>query len=143
MSVCSHNQQDALYRSEDTVGRGRDLDMAGARALVDGLRDLAWWEENVPEIRYVEIVKLKGGKCSVGGWDPERGAAVIEMLPVHMNELTIVHELAHAVAHAQWGSTCHDPLFSRMFLQLTFLGLGSEKYAELYGAFERDGIDFA
>ena len=62
------------------------------------------------------------------------------MLRVHWNELVVVHELAHVLAHARFNSQAHDPSFARVYLELTFLIMGSEVYYQLYDAFTRDGI---
>lgn len=138
-------QQRALYQSEETVPGGRSLTIDEARTFVNGIRDTSWWQRTVPQIRYVEVEPRKGPRdCSCGGWDPGRAAGVIEMLPEHLTELFICHELAHVIAAAFYGTSCgHDPRFARFFLSIVRVALGPDRYMELYDAFTRDGIDFA
>ena len=37
----------------------------------------------------------------------------------------------------------HNPVFARVYLNLMYLAAGTDRYQELFHAFERDGIDVA
>lgn len=135
-------QQYALYESEGTVPRGRDLDLDGVREFVDRLRDEDWFRERFPMVDYVEVGGRGGRGDSVGGWFPDAGAGRIEMADGHLCELYVCHELAHVLAAARYGNGSHSPWFARIYATLVFLGMGSAAYAKLAAAFDRDGIDW-
>lgn len=63
--TCTRCQQYEAYASEGTVFRGRELTMAGARELVDRLRDTDWWEKNVPGVLFVES---RSPRRAMGPW---------------------------------------------------------------------------
>jgi putative metallohydrolase (TIGR04338 family) len=138
-------QQDDLYRAEDLVwprSSGRVLSVPDAQALVDGWRDLPWWQENFPNVKRVEVNRrdsARGG--SAGRFHPTEAAGVIDMAPQHMTPHVLAHEVAHVLAEARYGSRSHDPWFARTYLQLVYLALGSETYKALYDAFEEVGVD--
>jgi len=140
----SCTQQHELYAAERRVwSKGREFaDPAEIQRFVDGLRDTWWWRMWYPKIRRVEAYSRPvNSRGSVGSWHPELGAGKIEMMRVHWNELVVLHELAHVLAAARYGSTSHDPAFARVYLELVALVMGPEAYTELYEAFGRDGIE--
>lgn len=139
MSRCC--QQDALYDAEDAVQSGRALmSQAEAQDLVDGWRELPWWQDRFAGVERVEVYKHRG-RGSAGGFEPKMCAGVADMDAVHMCPLFLAHEVSHVLAAARWGSRSHDPAFARTYLELVYLTLGSEAYATLYASFEDHEID--
>lgn len=135
-------QQNKLYAAERRALRGRDLTLVEARGLVNKLRDLPWWEENVPGVLDVEVRAVASGR-SCAAWHAPEGAGVIEMRAHDLYERMVCHEIAHVLAEALWGSTSHCPMYARLYLTTVYLAMGPEAYKELYDAFVEDGIDFA
>lgn len=135
-------QQFELYAAEAAIDGGGTIAPADLQRWVDELRDLPWWERNFPQVLRVEThVRRSNRDGSVGGWHPEDGCGQIEMAPVHLTPLYVLHEVAHVLAAARYGSHSHDPWFARTYLELVSVRLGSGMYEELYRAFERGHID--
>lgn len=94
-----------LYSAEQSVPLGEPLpDLAAARALVRRARRSVWWRDNVeynPSIRVV-----LGGRSDDEGWtesfaypDPTvPGLWIISLHPTMLNDLIVLHELAHCIA---------------------------------------------
>lgn len=135
-------QQTELYAAERRVPVGRTFaNAAEIQRFVDGLRETWWWQQWYPQILRVEAYgRPSGTRSSVGSWHPAKAAGKIEMLPVHFNELIVLHELAHVLAEARYGSKSHDPYFARTYLELVALVMGPDSYQQLYDAFNEAGI---
>jgi hypothetical protein len=136
-------QQFQLYAAEGVV-RGQAIAPDHLQRWVDGLRDLPYWLRNFPQVLRIEThVRRSSREGSVGGWYPKDGCGVIEMAPVHLTDLYVIHEVTHVLAHARYDSHAHDPWFARTYLELVHARLGSERYLELARSFDRAGIDYA
>lgn len=135
-------QQYELYSAEGVCPKGRTLTAKELQAYVDQLRENPWFERNFPQIARIEAYAKKSGRASVGGFYDEQACGVIEMLPVHMNELYVLHEISHVLAHARFNSHAHDPWFARIYLEAVFTYMGSEAYKLLADSFTKSGIDF-
>lgn len=135
-------QQDELYAAEHTVPHGKVIQPGDLQDWVDALRDLPWWDRNFPQVLRVECHVLTTNKNgSVGGWYPQDGCGVIEMAPVHLNEMIVCHEVCHVLAAAGYNSHAHDPWFARTYLEL-LSQVRPDLYVNLYDAFTKGGIDF-
>lgn len=146
-------QQDELYRAEERVHLALDLPSLkekDAQALVDQWRELPWWRERFPRVVHVQVVKRRSsGDGSCGGLvdspfadrleEPQFG--IVEMAPVHMDRLYLAHEVCHVLAEARYGNGSHHPGFARHYLELVYLTLGSDVYAQLRDSFEAGGVD--
>jgi putative metallohydrolase (TIGR04338 family) len=137
-------QQFQLYAAELYASEGRKFaNIEEVQAYVDTLRDTPLWQRQYPQVHRVEVFgRPVSTKSSVGAWQPERGAGVIEMLDCHMSELYVMHELGHVLASARYGSRSHDPWFARTYMELVYQGMGSAAYASLRRAFVAAEIDF-
>lgn len=137
-------QQFELYAAERSALTGRSFgDVAEMQAFVDSLRDTWWWPRWYAKVARVEVYGRPGTRReSVGSWHPAMNAGKLEMLPVHWNELFVLHELAHVLAAARYGSKSHDPWFARVYLELVQLVMGSDAYLSLHLSFTEQGIDF-
>jgi putative metallohydrolase (TIGR04338 family) len=135
-------QQSKLYAAEASVPTGRSFSsVTEIQAWVDGLRDTWWWQMWYPQVLRVEVTSRPARmNDSVGSWHPDMGAGQMEMMRVHWNQQVVVHELAHVLAAARYGSHSHDPYFARVYLELLALVGLTPMYAEMYEAFERAGI---
>lgn len=134
-------QQYELYAAERRVPLGRQFGgPEEIQAWVDRLRDTWWWQMWYPQVLRVEAYSRPGARDSVGSWHPEMNAGKIEMSRAHWNELVVLHELAHVLAAARYGSRSHDPWFARVYLELVALVMGSASYQALYHAFGDAGI---
>jgi putative metallohydrolase (TIGR04338 family) len=137
-------QQYELYATEVGLDEGRDLTYESAQEYVDAMRETEWWDRLYPSIMRVEVGrKRKNGRESVGWYEPAMGAGRIEMLPQHLNQLIIAHELSHVFAVARWNSQSHDPAFARVYLETVYHTMGSDAYLALKNAFDVGGIDYA
>lgn len=135
-------QQFQLYAAEHNVPHGMTFFHAPElQGWVDALRDEPWWERFYPNVLRVEAAFVRG-PGSVGGWFPARGSGRIEMGPDHRCELYVCHELTHVLAAARYGSQAHCPWFSKVYLELTYLVMGSGAWSALRHAFVAAGIEF-
>ena len=134
-------QQFELYAAEGTVGSDK-IAPADLQRWVDDLRDLDYWQRNFPQVLRVEChVRRSNKDGSVGGWYEADGCGVIEMAPIHLTEMYVLHELAHVLAAARYGSQAHDPWFARTYLELVSARLGPDVYVPLYDRFTACDID--
>jgi putative metallohydrolase (TIGR04338 family) len=136
-------QQDQLYAAEAAAPFGRTFATEEElQSWVDGLRDNRYWQVLYPQVRRVDCFKrARAGKESVGWFERDRACGVIEMSPTHMNQRVVLHELAHVLAAARYGSTSHDPFFARVYLELVAV-FYPEGYLPLYESFAARGIEF-
>lgn len=135
-------QQFELYASETAVPGGRVIPPADLQAYVDQLRENPYWERNFPNVRRIETNSKRSDRGgSVGWFEKELECGVIDMAPVHHQELVILHECAHVLASARYGSQAHCPWFARTYLELVSTYL-PDSYLPLYQAFVAGGIDF-
>lgn len=135
-------QQFELYAAEGTVDQGQAIAPGALQAWVDDLRDLPYWQRTFPQVLRVEThVRRSDKDGSVGGWFEKDGCGQIEMAPVHLTELYVLHEVSHVLAEARYGSHAHDPWFARTYLELVAARLGGRTYEELYRVFTERGID--
>lgn len=137
-------QQGILYAAEETVLlRGRTFETGDElQTYVDDLRDSPWWIAQYEQVLKVDAcIRKSSAAGSVGGFKKEFGTGRIELAPDHCNELFVLHELAHVLAAARYGSKSHDPWFARTYLELVYGVMGSDAYLRLFEAFERAGVD--
>ena len=138
-------QQDRLYAAEAAAGRatGPAVSAQDLQYFVDGLRELPWWDRTCPQVLRIEATVVPNRKFSVGAWQGHRNCGVVEMLPEHLNQRPILHEVSHVIAAARYGSHAHDPWFARTYLELVALVMGPEAYLLLVSQFDAYGIDYA
>lgn len=135
-------QQGELYAAENSVPIGRIFtDIIELQDYVDNLRDSDWWQRNFPQVRRIEAYIRPPGPSSVGSWHVHEAAGKIEMLPVHLNELTVLHEVCHVLAAARYGSHSHDPWFARTYLEAVYTYMGSDTYLALDTSFNSHGVE--
>lgn len=139
--MCEHCQQDRLYEAEMFCPRGRLLESAEAiQTYVDELRDkFPRWHTDFAMVSRVEAYTRKKGVSSVGSYVESHHAGLIEMS--HREELFVLHETAHVLAEARYGSRSHDPWFARVYLELVYCAMGSAAYLSLRQSFEALGVD--
>lgn len=137
-------QQFNVYAAEAEVTiRGTYFaDEAEVQRFVDDLRGTPWWDDLYPDLLRVEVRVVPGRNDSVGIFSPNDEAGFMEMLPIHLNELFVLHELSHVLASYRYGSRSHDPWFARTYLETVNRVMGSETYTLLYESFVKLGIDF-
>lgn len=135
-------QQDQLYAAESSCRRGQEFhSVEEMQRWVDQLRDRPWWTMFYAKVLRVEVGAARSnGRGSVGDWFPELSAGRIEMHPAHWCVRVILHELAHVLAAARFGSKSHDPYFARVYLELVYHEMGPGAYTELWESFQADGI---
>lgn len=138
-------QQTELYAAEAAAPLGRTFaSEEELQCWVDKLRDDPYWQRVYPTVKRVDCFARKQGAAgggSVGWYDADKMGGVIEMAPVHMNQRVVLHELAHVLAEARYGSKSHDPWFARVYLELVAIFL-HEAYLPLYRSFTARGISF-
>lgn len=137
-------QQDELYASERKAMKGRVFqNQQEMQSFVDSLRDSVYWQTHYPNVLRVEVHTVpSSARGSVGAFFPELKAGQIEMHPVHWCEQYVLHELAHVLANARYGSHAHCPYFASVYLELVSTYMGSDAYRVLYACFTEDKIDY-
>lgn len=134
-------QQDELYRAEDLIEHGEMFQShAEIERWCNSLRETWWWSRFYPRVEVIEVTPSTDPRASVGAYYEGEGLAVLNLHEVHFYEHYVLHELAHPLAKARFGSTSHDPFFARVLLELTFLVRGQEAWEDLGRAFEQYGI---
>jgi putative metallohydrolase (TIGR04338 family) len=137
----SECQQFQLYAAEGSGAE--DFITPGALQLyVDELRERPYWERNFPQVLRIEAFVDGRRKSSVGIWDSEKGCGLIDMAPEHLSEQLILHEVAHVLAEARYGSGSHDPWFARTYLELVYEVLGPDRYFDLAASFDAHNVDY-
>ncbi len=135
-------QQFELYAAEANVDHGRRFDSTEEiERWVNSFRDEWWWDRFYRGVDVIEVTDSQFKDGSVGGFDEQDRAAVLNMKSVHFNEHDVLHELAHPLSKVRFGSSSHDPFFARVLLELTFLVRGHESWQELLAAFHAGGIE--
>jgi putative metallohydrolase (TIGR04338 family) len=136
-------QQYELYAAERHAPRGVEFtSVESMQRYVDALRDTWWWQLWYPQVLRVEVGAAPArGRGSCGGHHAHNRAGRVEMHPNHWCELYLMHELAHVLAAARFGSQAHCPYFARVYLELVALVV-PWSYLALYHAFTAAGIDF-
>lgn len=140
-------QQYDLYASERGVQDGPVFaSVADVQVWLDDLRDTWWWERWLTDsVKRVEVgIGRPGpGVAGVGWYERPKLAGRMEFARgAELNERRLVHELSHVIASARRDSKSHDPWFARVYLELTYLIRGSDRYLELRQAFDAHGIDY-
>jgi hypothetical protein len=133
-------QQDELYASERKADLGQEILPEDLQSYVDDLRNNPWVFRCFPMVLRIEAYALKRDG-SVGSFHKAKGAGKIEMSFSHLNERIVLHEVAHVLAAARYGSNAHCPWFARTYLELVSL-FAPSVYPSLLTAFQEDGIDF-
>lgn len=132
------SQQDAVYAAEAACDRGPAVtDLQG---WCNELTQQWWWPEHIP---YLEGYVVPGRSFSVGGVNDD-GSGHVEMLPQHLTQRTLCHEVAHVWAESLCATderAAHGPLFVRKYLTLVYHVMGSESYVALREAMVSGGVD--
>jgi len=131
-------QQTAVYRAEARCGHGEKFtSVESAQRYVHGLMASDWWTERNYSLhigqRDIEVLSVTG-KWSVA--NPE--ASVIGLSPNGLDEASVLHEVAHCVAHRDAG---HQGPFVRTLLEITYLTRGVAAWTELQLALLAEGAD--
>lgn len=138
-------QQDELYAAELGLDDGPCFEsLHAAQVFVDGLRDTDWWIKWLNEIERVEVGPARSGAkfAGVGWYEREKQCGRMEFTTCRPSLRLIVHELAHVVASCRRMSESHDPWMARIYLELTYLIMGSAAYKELEFGYLAQGIDY-
>lgn len=136
-------QQFNLYDAERGVETGRQFkSQAEIELWVQDVTETEWWLERHPDVWRVECptVKRSTGEGSVGSYFEDTSSGVIEMHESHWNARCVLHELAHVCA-APLGSTSHDPIFARVYLDLVREFISFPAYDELRRRFNEYSIE--
>lgn len=136
----TYTQQDELYAAEDKADLGQEILPEDLQSYVDALRDNPWVFRCFPMVNRIEAYALKRDG-SVGSFHKETGAGKIEMSFNHLYERIVLHEVAHVLAGARYGSKAHCPWFARTYLELISV-FAPSVYPSLLASFREDGIDF-
>ncbi len=138
--LMTHNQQERLYDAERGAPTGEWLTEPEATRYVRRVIAQPWFHVRYPVVRHVEV-KFVSGERSRGGHLGD-GIGAVELVPSGRQELSLIHELAHAVTAATYGSDAHDPLYVRVFLEL-LARLHPEAYLAVYAGCVREGVEMA
>jgi len=139
----TRNQQQRVYDAELFVPSGRVFETVEAvEVWVNSFRDAPYWRDNYGEtVRYVEVGRAaRRASGSVGSYDRSACAGRIEL--AELDELTVVHEVAHVLAEARYDSHAHCPWFARVYAELTFVMRGSEAWLALQRGYVAQGVEY-
>jgi putative metallohydrolase (TIGR04338 family) len=131
---------EAVYAAEATLDPGRTFGtIVQVQEYVDALCASDWWSERFPGVVRIEAVSIRS-RCAqaVGRPEPERNAGVIGLTRVGRKELTVLHEVAHALCRPD---TEHGPDWVRTYLELAYRIMGTDTWAALRGAFVGRSVD--
>jgi hypothetical protein len=135
-------QQKALYAAQENVMRGRQFTRVDEiQTFVDELRDTYWWQYRYARILRVEVIFRPSGR-SLGSYEADKNAGLIELSPQGRCLRTVAHELAHVVAEALYDSKSHDPWFAREYGVLTYHLLGSNAWLTLQRGYEIHHVNY-
>jgi len=136
-------QQDELYAAETNALPRTNVSAEELQSWIDDLREMPYFERNFPNVLRIEAYNDHNRTTgSVGWFEKQHNCGIICMADCHMHEQILLHEVAHVLAAARYGSHSHDPWFARTYLELVYSRLGSEAYAALKDAFDRGCIDY-
>ena len=138
-------QQDQLYAAENTIDHGELFEsLEAVQAFVDEMRDkYPFWEKAYSHVERIEI-KLEVARAGTqsAGYYPDDRVGIVA-LPMACPSLQfVIHEVAHVLSTARYGSRAHDPWMARCYLELTYIVRGPMAYFDLYSAFLAQGVDF-
>lgn len=142
-------QQQSCYAAERSLDHGRIFSSVDeVQRYVDALRDNQWWHAQGFSLHVlrIEVGKMDGRKnkraAGVGWFQPETNAGRIELRHSCMYESVVLHEVAHVLAAAVHGSTCHDPAWARTFLTLVSAVMGPDAYLTLQRSFDAFNVRY-
>ena len=129
-----------VYAAEATVVPGRRFrDIAAVQDYLDSLTASDWWSERFPGVTRIEAVPIRSSSVdAVGRPEMGRSAGVIGLTPRGRVELTVLHEVAHAVCPPAVG---HGPLWVRTYLELAYRSMGTGTWSDLHRAFTEQCVD--
>lgn len=122
-----------LYAAEDQVSRGRSFDsIVDCQQFVSTVQSVDTLFAGRP---WVSVKKAHGNAKSSWICYEEN---IVSLLPEHMNEQVILHELSHIVTprDVQW----HGKEFCWNYLDLTMRWRGPSVYLDLRNAIRAQGI---
>lgn len=131
---------EAVYAAENSLHPGQHFgDIAQVQEYVDALCSSDWWSERFPGVVRIEAVAIRS-RCvdGVGRPEPEHNSGIIGLTRDGRKELTVLHEVAHAVCRPD---AEHGPEWVRTYLELTYRVLGTDSWAALRDAFIARGVD--
>ena len=130
----------AVYDAEATLDPGRAFDTIGkVQEYLDALCAGDWWSERFPGVVRIEAFRIRS-RCVEGAGRSEldRNAGVIGLTRAGQRELTVLHEVAHAVCRPEVG---HGPGWARAYLELTYRVIGTDSWVALRDALVTRGVD--
>lgn len=136
----SCTQQDAVYRAERSVGRGREFSTpAQVEDFFEDLRE-RWprWELDFKGVLFVDVFVHDRGRSRAKA---EGDGGVVNLNRSQLCELVALHELAHVLANSRYGECGHSPWYARVMLELVSVAMGPDAYLALYEAYAREGVD--
>lgn len=137
------NQQDKVYEAQAGVTTGATFATEQeAQDFADKLRETWWWERfywNGPA--RVEVY-FSPGTASVGRFERDNDAGLIDLRPNGRNVRTLLHELAHVLAEALNDSHAHDPFWARTYGVLVYAVLGSQAWLELQSGYDACDVQY-
>lgn len=138
-------QQEKLYVAERFGDRGETFtDLLDVAAWVGhAMLDQPWWPERFPCVRGIRVVAAGRRHGSVGAWFADDCTGQVEMSPEHWSQQYLCHEVAHVCARATDAeSHGHDPVFTRIYLELVFRTMGEAAWRQLRDSFIAHQIEF-
>jgi putative metallohydrolase (TIGR04338 family) len=130
---------EGVYAAESTIDPGRAFEtIDGVQEYLDVLCSFEWWSGRFPGVIRIEAVGIRS-RCveGVGRPELERNAGVIGVTRVGQKELTVLHEVAHAVCRP---AAAHGPEWARTYLELTYRVMGADTWSALRDAFVTRGV---
>lgn len=140
------SQKSKVYTAESRIPEGLLLE---PREIEDYIREVCadpWFRVHHPEISVHDfrlVFPKKGPRASCG---TTGSVHKLRFPPQMRNKKTVLHEMAHACAHAKWGRTRiagHGAEFVYVYLRLVYRRFGKEVGFALLSAFNAGKVSMA
>lgn len=130
------SQRQKLYNAERSVSVGKIFkNLRQAQAFLEEVLDSTWFRSRFGKVE-IRMEMTKGWTRSYC----RRSSKLIRMLPQHLNERVIIHELTHALVPAPHAG--HGRLFCAIYLDIVRQYLGERCYGQLLKGYRREGVKY-
>lgn len=131
------SQRKKLYRAENFVTVGKKFKtLKKAQKFLDKVLGSAWFQRRFGKVSIrMEMTQ---------GWTKSycrRTEGLLRMLPEHLNERIILHELTHALVQAPHAG--HGRLFCAVYLDLVRHYLGENAYDQLLKGYRKHNVKYS
>lgn len=130
------SRKQKLYDSERGVSKGKQFkNLRQATKFLNKVLESSWFQRRFGKIE-VKMEMTQGWKKSYC----RRTEGLLRMLPQHLNERVILHELVHALTPKPHAG--HGRLFCAIYLDFVRHYIGESTYDQLLKGYRREGVQY-